>query len=98
MTEIEKLDRALADHAKAIKEHKFKLQLSSLQAKLDWKSWVAGAAAFEAATGMGLPLVGAALSVAGAVAAASVSVTASLVGRKSSSTPFEYVTRFHREL
>ncbi|PHY20939.1 DUF6236 family protein [Caulobacter sp. BP25] len=95
---LNRLDRALADAVKVSRESKFPIQFSSLQAKLDQKIWVAGSAAFAAASSVGLGLTNAALSALGVAALSSLNKTAGLRQSRSKGTPFEYVTRFHQDL
>lgn len=97
-TEVSDLEKAIADHIRVSKEAKFPLRLSGFQAKLDWKTVSAGTGAFLAASQQGLSLVGSLLSGAGAAAAISLSVGVGLRDRKASKTPFEYVSKFHKEL
>lgn len=91
-------DKSLSDHIKASREAPFKLRLSGLDIKFDWKSVGIGVASHTAATTAGLPLASALLIAGGTTALSMLSVTAGIKGRERSNSPFEYVARFSKEL
>jgi hypothetical protein len=96
-TELSALDKAIADSLKSAKESKLKFRLSGLNAKLDWKTWSGGAAAYSLAATT-LPVTGAILAGVAGAAAVSISATASIERKAKVATPFEYVSLFHDEL
>jgi len=91
-------DKSLSDHIKASREAPFKLRLSGLDIKFDWKAVGIGIASHTAAATAGLPLASALLVAGGAAALSMLSVTAGIKGRERSNSPFEYVARFSKEL
>lgn len=91
-------DRSLSDHIKASQEAPFRMRLSGLDIKFDWKAVGVGVASHTALVAAGLPLASALLAAVGMTAASTLSVTAGIKGRERSNSPFEYVARFNKEL
>ncbi|MGX5805236.1 DUF6236 family protein [Bradyrhizobium sp. Arg314] len=90
-TEVEQLQKAVADHLKAGREAPFKLRLADISASLNLISIGAGALS---AYWMGLPLIPG--MIAGAAAGLSLEVGGALKGREAVSTPFKYVSSYHK--
>lgn len=98
LTELEALQLALKDHISVSRERKFPLRLTDLKAKFDWATITTAGVAFHESIKAGLPIVDSALSAAAGAAVASVRVSVGLRDHKPSSTPFQYVSSFHKEL
>lgn len=92
-TEVEQLQKAITDHLKAGREAPFKLRLADIGASLNLISIGAGALS---AYSMGLPLIPG--MIAGAAAGLSLEVGGALKGREAVSTPFKYVSSYHKEI
>lgn len=91
-------DKSLSDHIKVSQEAPFRMRLSGLDIKFDWKTIGVGIASHTGATAAGLPLASALLAAGGLAAMSMLSVTAGIKGRERSNSPFEYVARFNKEL
>ncbi|RWK19808.1 MAG: hypothetical protein EOR43_23070 [Mesorhizobium sp.] len=92
-TEVEQLQIAIADHVKAGREAPFKFRLADIGASLNLVPIGVGALS---AYSMGLPLIPG--IVAGAAAGLSLEVGGALKGRSAVSTPFKYISSYHREI
>lgn len=92
-TEVEALQGAISDHIKTAREAKFKLRLSDLSANINLLP--VGIAAFTAYA-TELPMLPA--LTAGLVASLSIDLGAALKGRSAVSTPYRYVSSYHKEL
>lgn len=91
-------DKSLSDHIRASQEAPFRMRLSGLDIKFDWKTVGVGIASHAGAVAAGLPLASALLATGGLTALSMLSVTAGIKGRERSNSPFEYVARFNKEL
>jgi hypothetical protein len=94
-TQLQRLDRAIAEHVKAISETGFNLRISGLCANLNVERSLVGLLASIASAANDLSLANAALN--GIAATLSLSVGAELRNHRISSTPFEYVGSMHRQ-
>lgn len=100
VTRIEALERAIADHIKVSLETGFALRLGDLKAGITLfdvnSAMVAGTAAFA----VGLPLLESMIvgAVSGAVPKVALKTDIGLKGKKVSTTPFEYISAYHRDL
>lgn len=97
---LEEIDKATSDLLKVGRESGMKLKLSGFDAKLDVLDLKAGSLAALGSFQMGLPLTAALLAgvVASVVPTVSLKSGLGLKKREKSATPFEYVSRFHRDL
>ena len=96
LSEIERLDIAIANYTKSIKEKKFSLTNTSLQANFSLTK--AGAAALAASSLAGpLGLSIASVALAGIVAGIDIRLGKGLKGNRSEDTPFQYISSLHRE-
>lgn len=94
-TKLAALDAALADHLKAIREAPFRKIMGSISASLDLMKVGGGLVAGAVAFAQGLPLTA---SLATGASALSVSLGIGRKGEKAGRGPFEYVSRYHKEL
>lgn len=95
-TEFERLDSAIADHIKAIREMNFPLRLAGLKANLNILPAIAGSLATVSASQSDLSMTNSFFT--GVTAAVSVDVGAKLFGRAPQTTPYEYVGSIHKML
>ena len=95
--QFQRLDRALADLAKATKSAPFQLRPGTIELTFSAQSLGAGATAGAISAAAGLSAVAAALTGAIATAVASVKVTAGLASVGPRSSPYKYVSSIHRE-
>jgi len=92
-TEIERLQRAIGDHVKAARGSSLKFRLVDFDANLNLAPAVTAAAVAYAA-GLSIPLS----LLAGLGAALRLKVGPSLKRHEATSTPFRYISSYHREL
>lgn len=100
LTEIEALERAIADHVKVSREFRFPFKLMDFQGNLSAGHALDGAVAFSTSRTLGLPLVESAM-VGIATMGRSFLTTGIGVGLRKSrniSSPFEYISKYHEEL
>ena len=97
---LQAMDSALVDLLKVSQESGLKMKLSGLEAKIDVLDLKSGVMAAVGALGYGLPLTAAAIAgIAGAlVPSFTIKNGFSIKREKRSATPFEYVSRYHRDL
>lgn len=97
---LSELDQAIVDVFKVGRESRMRLKLFGLEAKLDVVDVVPGAVSAALALSAGLSLTEAFLAgVAGSVAPKlSIKSGVGLKGHKPTATPFEYVSKYHRDL
>lgn len=96
LSEIERLDLAIANYSKAIKEKKFSLTSTTLQANFSLtKAGVAALTASSIAGPLGLPL--SSVAIAGIAAGIDIRLGKGLKGNRSKDTPFQYINSLHRE-
>lgn len=97
---LDALDRTIGDLLKVSKESSWKFILSGLELKVDVLDFKLGSAVALGALQMGLPISTSILSGLGATVVPTISIKngVSLKRSKPSSSPFEYVTYFHRDL
>jgi hypothetical protein len=91
-TEIERLQRAINDHVKAVRGRGLKFKLVDLDANLNLAPAVTAAVAYAA--GLSIPLS----LLTGLGAALSLKIGPSLKRHEATPTPFKYVSSYHREL
>ena len=92
ITEVEKLDHAISDHIKVMRESKMRSMLSSITANLDLGKTLGITVATSLA---GLPISSALL--VGTASGVSLNSSFGLRGKKKSYTPFEYITSISKE-
>ena len=97
-TELSALDKAIANHLKVSRESGLKFKLSGFSAKLDYKTWAAAGVAFTASQSQSLPLTASLFAGVAGGAIASISATATIERKAKVVTPFEYISRFHRDI
>lgn len=97
---LEDIDRAVSDILKVSRESGMKLKLAGLDVKLDIMDFKTGAFSGLAAHHIGLPLSQVALAAIGGAIIPTLSIKSgvALKKREKSTSPFEYVSRFHRDL
>jgi hypothetical protein len=96
--EIASLDKAVADQIRVSREFKFPFVLSNFKARIDYKTFAAGAASFDYAQKNQMPLTLSLL--AGAAGATFCSISTDVGRRRPSGSlkPFEYVSEMHNRL